>query len=432
MTEYVQFLPLDFDHVPEPMFLAGYAIDAGGRTDRVFRITGASYTVDFSGKDLDYDGAGGLSEGTVYGFILRDTTGDAPVVVFRASASLSSTGMMEAAEFNAAMTLHQTDPESAVAVLLADWLQDFYWATNHTGGQLKGYDGPQTLYGSAKDDVIRGGAGDDNILSQGGTDRLYGGSGNDYFHVDWGDSTIWGGSGTNNYLVYDKARATVYGGADSDYGVFGNGADLFYGRDGDDVAQMGAGLDKAWGGKGNDRLVTGNGDDEARGGGGNDILKGDGGADHLYGGAGDDDLEGGIHNDHLDGGRGDDVLDGGAWDDVLIGGDGDDLLTGGSGLDHLWGGPGNDQMRGGADADTFLFVAGDGSAKILDFQLGVDTLELDADLVGGLPGDDPQAGLTAAAAVINNGLTLTFASGEVLRFTGITDVTALAGDVTLV
>ncbi|MCB1340749.1 MAG: hypothetical protein KDK24_06730 [Pseudooceanicola sp.] len=432
MTEYVQFLPLDFDHVPEPMFLAGYAIDAAGRTDRAFRITGASYTVDFSGKNLDYDGAGGLSEGTVYGFTLRDISGDAPVVVFRAGASLSSTGMMEAAEFNAAMTRHQSDPEGAVATLLADWLNDFYWAVNHTGGLLQGYDGPQTLYGSAKDDVIRGGAGDDNIQSNGGADRLYGGSGNDYFHIDWGDSTIWGGSGSNNYLVYDRARATVYGGAESDYGTFGKGADIFYGRGGDDVANMGAGSDGAWGGKGSDRLSAGNGDDEVRGGAGDDVLKGDGGSDSLYGGAGNDDLDGGIHNDHLDGGGGDDFLNGGSWDDVLIGGSGDDILTGGSGVDHLWGGPGNDQMRGGADADTFIFVAGDGSARILDFQLGEDTVELDADLVDGIPGDDPEAGLAAVAEVVNNGLTLTFASGEVLRFTGITDVTALAGDVTLV
>jgi Ca2+-binding RTX toxin-like protein len=74
--------------------------------------------------------------------------------------------------------------------------------------------------------------------------------------------------------------------------------------------------------------------------------------------------------DFLTGGSGDDALWGNAGADTLSGMGGKDFLDGGNGADTLIGGTGNDTLRGGAGLDTFVFNAGDGSDKILDFQDG--------------------------------------------------------------
>ncbi|WP_420588025.1 hypothetical protein [Marivita sp.] len=63
-------------------------------------------------------------------------------------------------------------------------------------------------------------------------------------------------------------------------------------------------------------------------------------------------------------------------DDLLQGGSGDDALYGGSGIDTLSGGPGNDTLEGGPDADRFVIKPGDEQATILDFELGLDLLDL--------------------------------------------------------
>ena len=74
--------------------------------------------------------------------------------------------------------------------------------------------------------------------------------------------------------------------------------------------------------------------------------------------------------DFLTGGGGDDMLWGNAGADTLSGMGGKDFLDGGNGADTLIGGAGADTLRGGAGLDTFVFNAGDGSDKILDFQDG--------------------------------------------------------------
>ena len=109
----------------------------------------------------------------------------------------------------------------------------------------------------------------------------------------------------------------------------------------------------------------------------------------LYGGGGDDILIGG--DDGVD------VLRGGSGNDVLLGNGGDDLLYGGSGDDELEGGAGDDELQGNSGADTFVFhesavgmriaqsfsVANSngstdlGSDTIVDFQPGVDRIDID-------------------------------------------------------
>lgn len=124
---------------------------------------------------------------------------------------------------------------------------------------------------------------------------------------------------------------------------------------------------------GNDIVAGGLGDDNLDGGDGNDILRGDlnsrspggtvGGNDTLTGGAGDDRMGGKAGNDELYGEAGNDAL----WGD-----DGNDLLRGGPGNDILVG----DDFSGGSGMDTFVLAAGEGTDTIIDFEVGVDMIQL--------------------------------------------------------
>jgi Ca2+-binding RTX toxin-like protein len=69
-------------------------------------------------------------------------------------------------------------------------------------------------------------------------------------------------------------------------------------------------------------------------------------------------------------------LSGSDLDDVLIGSQGDDTITGNSGSDIIYDGAGSDLLYGGAGADCFVFAADGVTDRIMDFQVGVDTLDL--------------------------------------------------------
>ncbi|MBB3117732.1 calcium-binding protein [Pseudoduganella violacea] len=150
---------------------------------------------------------------------------------------------------------------------------------------------PDQFTGTARNEIIRAGLGNDTID---------GGSGDDILFGDAGDDVLLGGLGN------DK----IYGGDNSD-GIEGReGNDTLYGENGNDRLDGGAGDDLEYGGSGNDNVV---------GGLGNDLLFGDAGNDTLRGSAG---------NDTLDGGVGDDVLEVGTGLDLV-------LLRAGSGKDTL-------------------------------------------------------------------------------------------------
>lgn len=111
-------------------------------------------------------------------------------------------------------------------------------------------------------------------------------------------------------------------------------------------------------------------------------LAGGAGNDFIYGYEGNDVLFGLGGNDVLQAHDGNDTLHGGAGDDSLYGGFGDDTLEGDGGADRLWGGPGSDQLRGGEGADLFGLTPltwtaqSDGRDTILDFQSGIDVIDL--------------------------------------------------------
>ncbi len=96
-------------------------------------------------------------------------------------------------------------------------------------------------------------------------------------------------------------------------------------------------------------------------------MSGGAGNDLIYGRGGDDKLKGNKGQDDLRGGSGADILLGGGGRDRLYGNDGDDILDGGSGRDRLVGGDG---------ADTFDFNAGSNVDHVIDFEIGVDQIDV--------------------------------------------------------
>ncbi|WP_405111227.1 hypothetical protein L0Z65_04690 [Phaeobacter sp. BS52] len=96
----------------------------------------------------------------------------------------------------------------------------------------------------------------------------------------------------------------------------------------------------------------------------------------LPDGLGDDDLRGGGGRDRLIGQNGDDKLNGSHGADTIRGGAGNDTLIGGNGNDKLFGQQGNDLLIGGDGADTFAFGSNHGRARIRDFEVGVDKIDI--------------------------------------------------------
>ena len=77
-----------------------------------------------------------------------------------------------------------------------------------------------------------------------------------------------------------------------------------------------------------------------------------------------------------------DTLIGGKGRDYLFGDGGRDKLKGDQGRDTLDGGRGKDTLIGGAGKDVFVFETGDGSDRIRDFEDDVDTIEIEAAMMG--------------------------------------------------
>ena len=94
--------------------------------------------------------------------------------------------------------------------------------------------------------------------------------------------------------------------------------------------------------------------------------------------------QGGLASSIRRGDSGDNRIGGGEGDDLLFGARGADVLRGFGGADDLRPGRGADRMQGGAGADEFVFCTvreagrGDRSDVILDFETGVDLINLSA------------------------------------------------------
>ena len=143
------------------------------------------------------------------------------------------------------------------------------------------------------------------------------------------------------------------------YGPDFNGTDFddnLYGTDADEFMDGWDGWDNLWAYGGDDYLYGGNGNDYLDAADGDDTLSGESGRDDLWGGSGHDYLYGGDGNDYLDGE------------------DGDDTLAGGNGRDEMWGGDGYDIFE----------LTGTGVDQINDFNVGIDTIQLNSYELPGL------------------------------------------------
>jgi Ca2+-binding RTX toxin-like protein len=226
-----------------------------------------------------------------------------------------------------------------------------------------------------------------------------------------------------------------------------------------------AGADRLTGGVGADKLMGLAGADQLDGGAGDDVLEGGLGADSLIGGTGRDtasyaqavagvtvdllkpaantgeaagdtfsgveDLLGSAFADRLSGDNGANTLTGGAGADILLGMGGSDTLLGGAGNDVISGHGGNDVINGGVGDDRlsgglggwdrFVFEANWGKDTILDYEDGVDKIDMTQT---GLKFSDLKVAQVGADTVVST------AAGASITFTGIKASQITAADFT--
>jgi len=122
-----------------------------------------------------------------------------------------------------------TDFERVVLVFGAgDDLLDITWDTPFVV-RVDGGAGDDVIYGGALDDELAGGQGDDQLYAAGGNDRLSGGAGDDYLFGDAGADTFSGGDG-------DDALQAAETSAEADPEVVcGAGDDVIVGHDESDM-----------------------------------------------------------------------------------------------------------------------------------------------------------------------------------------------------
>jgi Ca2+-binding RTX toxin-like protein len=217
-----------------------------------------------------------------------------------------------------------------------------------------------TVDGNGLANVLKGGAGEDDLRGNDNNDTLIGAGGSDHLDGGTGKDSMAGGAGDDTYTVDnigDKVVENAGEGVDevittlTSYTLGANLDDLTFLTGGNNVGNGNA-LDNGIEGRaGNDRF-----DGKA----GDDTLHGLAGNDTLFGGDGDDTLVGFDDNDLLDGGNGDDLLSGLGGNDTLKGGAGNDELFGEAGDDLLIGGAGDDSYYVEDSGDTIQEAANGG------------------------------------------------------------------------
>ncbi|OXR31000.1 heme peroxidase [Pseudomonas jessenii] len=252
------------------------------------------------------------------------------------------------------------------------------------------------LGGSAANDILVSGDGDDTLYGDGGNDRLEGGFGNDFMVGGDGDDII------------------------TDMG----GDDTIHGGDGNDVIHSGNGVNLNLGGSGKDFVVTGEDSSEVFGGAGDDFIMGSLADEQLMGNEGDDWIERGTADgapgdnfdpNGLDLIRGNDIFIGTGAPDRFMAEGGDDIMFGNGGAgDRYLGGSGYDWA--GFKDDPFGVSIDLGLAEIAiapplpELAATVARFQLVEGLTGShfsdiLRGDDADATVIAAAGAQGSVLT---------------------------
>ena len=257
---------------------------------------------------------------------------------------------------------------------------------------IHGFSGNDILHGEGGDDRLTGNFGDDTLFGGAGNDVLEGGHGRDRLIADQGDDELYGGEGHDTLITYGGRTSLIAGGGDDRMMIKGTGDFFATGETGYDtlilnLEEIASDPNSAFQNTSHrssyfDFILKKEGigfELHARDfeklivncAGGSDVMNGSDVEDWLIGQGGHDFLRGWLGNDLLKGGRG---------RDHLVGDEGNDTLRGGANKDQLDGGAGDDTLHGGAGADVFIFdVAGDGTDQILDFEIGVDKIQITPD-----------------------------------------------------
>jgi Ca2+-binding RTX toxin-like protein len=244
-----------------------------------------------------------------------------------------------------------------------------------------------TLTGTAKAELMAGGAAGDRLLGAGGADTLRGEGGHDTLAGNGGNDLLEGGAGDD----------VLRGGAGDDRIVTGAGADIvvFAAGEGADVVtdfQLGTDRVKLVGVAAEQVVAA----VATRGGVAGLELRLPGGEtlflqDVAAASAKQLGLAGSFATGSpapapvvnvINGTAGDDWLKGTAGADSISGGAGSDDLQGLGGNDVLRGGKGHDGLTGGAGTDMFVFARGDGDDWVVDFQPGVEKIRLEGITAG--------------------------------------------------
>lgn len=136
-----------------------------------------------------------------------------------------------------------------------------------------GTDGDDVLLGGALDEELTAAAGRDTVSSGGGSDLIYGNQGADEVTAGDGRDVIYGGQND---------------GPPGDDGMLRDGLEVLYGNAGADLIYGNMGSDVLYGGAGDDTLYGGQDADSLHGGLGDDLLSGDLGADSYHFNAADE------------------------------------------------------------------------------------------------------------------------------------------------
>lgn len=268
----------------------------------------------------------------------------------------------------------------------------------NSGVSMVGSEYNDTLSGSNYGDTIFGKTGADVIISGSGNDIIYGGDGSDTLVGGSGCDTLSGGNGFD-FVDYSSSIGPIR--VDLQFSSV-NSLDAS-----GDVFEFVEGI---LGSSYNDDLRGNSEINDLRGGAGNDFLYGRAGNDVIYGGDGNDVIWGGVGADDIQGGDGRDRVQyseaksgvlvdlvfnylntgeafgdkyssiedmyGSLFNDRLRGDSRDNIIWGGAGKDSLQGRAGNDVLYGGLGEDAFYFAKGWGIDKVVDFEKGIDQINL--------------------------------------------------------
>lgn len=394
------------DHIignDQANYLYGYlghdVIEGGGGADYI-DASGLTQAELYGGDGNDVIALGAAENATIDGGAGADVLDVIPDQAFRLDVHFDYEA--QGNESNPLLNISGWQIDLAAGTATSDFYESFNLGSNVPYTYTASLTSIENALGSNFDDTISGSDAANLLLGRDGSDWLHGYRGNDSLDGGLGNDILRGGQGR----------------------------DIVSGGDGDDLLRGGYNNDTLRGGAGNDTLMGGHGTDLAvfsgavdttvslattsaqSTGHGLDILIG---IENLTTGAGNDSLQGN--------GRAN-VLRAGDGNDMLAGGGGRDVLNGGRGQDVLDGGTGSDILKGGLGSDRFDFHAGFGSDRVVDFQLALDTLQLDSAIWGG--------GLTAEQVVSTYGSTgpggtlLDFGGGNTLMIENVYDQTKLA------